>query len=217
MADNVVVRSDPPSVALRLAELGLEEGTLSGAVLYGHQQASMLTRHDPALYRGLTPWAKTLRSLREQLAPGPYNWKSVNTHNYETVVNTLGTVAIAVATGDAATGLEDGNPSTTSAKGPETEKAVSGNQLSFVYYAATSDEAPDIRAQTWLLLQHHDREAKEIRIELSLPNRLDPQGYPADWLERVILQPISLEAPPLPERKVETIDIPVSRKTTDAG
>jgi hypothetical protein len=178
---------------------------------------SMLTVLDPALYRSLTPWAKTLTSLREQLVRRPHDWRPLTERNYETVVNKQMTVAITVATGDASTGLRDRQPSTSSAKGSQTGKAVDGNQLSFFYLTADDDQpSTESRMQTWLLLHYYDRQAREIRIELSLPTQLDEQGFPAAWLERIILKPISLEVPPLPERKSEPVVIEVRRKSSAA-
>ena len=64
-------------------------------------------------------------ALREELVPR--GWERSNDANLPLVVNGNGTVAISVATGDEETGMKEGAPCTSSAKGPKTALAILEN------------------------------------------------------------------------------------------
>lgn len=201
-------------VAARLADLQVAEQALRDAALAGQEAASTSTEHDPPNFKGFFAWARTVRRLRDELAP--QGWSSSNARGYATAVNPDETMAIAVASGDEGTGLEDGEPSTRSTKGPATVAAVAQNQLVFF---PDPDSPPRVdpeqaaNMQTWLLLFYLDEDREEVRLELSLPEGLDDDGYVVSWRERIILPRISFgyEAPEAEEAPQE-IEIPIERR-----
>ncbi len=45
-----------------------------------------------------------------------------------------------------------------------------------------------VNKQTWFLLHYWDEDADEIRVELSLPAEMTPDGFVIQWRERIILR-----------------------------
>jgi hypothetical protein len=109
------------------------------------------------------------------------------------VLNESRTIAISVSTGTEGTGLRDGNPCTSSAKGPKTAGVVQVNQLQeflFPEMALPSKESLSATGRaTWILLMHRDRDAQEVRCELSRPISMTDDGHVDGWAERIILNP----------------------------
>ena len=154
----------------RLAELGLAETKLAEIVRRGYVAFASCTPNDPPLYPGFSAWATMVRGLREYLLP---DWERSDENNYSLVINPAGNVAIAVATGDDATGHSDAIPTTKSSKGPSTLEAVTSNQiqleLPYVFPpvpAPARPANPDEQRMTWILLVH--RAQNEVRCELSI-------------------------------------------------
>ena len=207
MPPHLTKTEDAPS---RLEELGLTPGDLAQAVQLGLSSAATCTKHDPSNLPGLILWGRTIRGLRDALVPR--GWKSENTYNYPTVVSPDRSVAISVAGGDYYTGRTDGVPSTRSSKGPVTRAAVIQNQLTFAELDASFAELNPAPRTTWLLLHHHDQEAKEVRMELSLPAGLDADDVVTAWHERILLEPFTTAyEPPAPLEEVE-IEVPLTRR-----
>lgn len=176
----------------RLAQLGLKEDRLAEIVLRGFVAFASCTPNDPPLYPGFSAWAAMVRGLREYLLP---EWERSDENNYSLVINPAGTVAIAVATGDDATGLPDVDPTTKASKGPSTVEAVASNQAQFSLPfefppvpSSTRPIHPDDRRMTWILLVH--RAQGEVRYELSLPTSMGTDGRVGGWRERIIMNPI---------------------------
>ena len=198
----------------RLAQLSLRQSELTPAVQLGLAAAVGCTRHDPLNLPGLLQWGRTIRGLRDALVP--HGWTSENDQNFPTVVNPEGTLAISVAGGDYYTGRSDGTPSTRSKKGPVTRAAVQQNQLCFAIVGGELVTAPlpdstPLPRSTWLLLHYHDREAAEMRMELSLPAGLDDEDIVTAWHERILLAPLNTAyEPPLDEGT--DIDVPIARR-----
>lgn len=174
----------------RLAQLGLEEDRLTEIVRRGYVAFASCTPNDPPLYPGFSAWAAMVRGLREYLLPA---WSRCDENNYSLVVNPSDTMAIAVATGDDATGRIDVSPTTKSSKGPSTADAVSSNQLQlelpYIFDsapAAADDGAPEEKRITWIFLVHRARD--EVRCELSLPTSMGTDGRVDKWRERIILK-----------------------------
>ena len=99
-------------------------------------------------------------------------WKRHDEGNYSTVVDKRLGIAIAVATGDEATGLRGAIPRTKYPKGPTTERAVKQNNLQLrLFDEPEHREGAEIREDrmplTWILLIA--RLDEEVRCELSLP------------------------------------------------
>lgn len=176
----------------RLVQLGLEESRLAEIVRRGYIAFASCTPNDPPLYPGFSTWATMVRGLREYLLP---DWERCDENNYSLVINPTGTMAIAVATGDDATGRSEVSPTTKSSKGPSTIDAVTSNQmqleLPYIFDAAptsTREASLDDQRMTWILLVHRARD--EVRCELSLPTSMGPDGRVDGWRERIILKAI---------------------------
>ncbi len=211
----VTVRVEVGEVRSRLAELGLEETSIAEVVRRGYGVFISCTANDPPLFPGFAAWAQMVRALREYLRP--QQWERSDENNYSLVVNATGTMAIAVATGDDATGNPEATPTTKSSKGPSTVEAVTSNQFQLrldfppvpVPAPARPFEADDKR-MTWILLVH--RGMNEVRCELSLPRSMGADGRIDSWQERIILGSIPVDPelleitppqPPLPDINVD--------------
>lgn len=211
-----VTRHEIADVTTRLAELGLDQMDLLEAVMQGMFARSECTLNDPPLSAGFITWARTVRVLREKLIPK--QWTRSDEGNYPLVVNPVGNLAIAVATGDESTGIAMANPMTKSPKGPRTQSAIEVNQYQSSLFEAFPEfeipETPHNDRVTWILLQHYDQSKKEVRFEMSLPSSYS--GKVDGWSERIILSalpfdpttviPVSI-VPNLPD-----IDIPLIRR-----
>lgn len=212
------VRFETPDVDSRLAELGLKAGVLKESVMQGMLARSEATPNDPPLFAGFAAWARTVRSLREQLIPRPYSWNRSDDGNYPLVVSPNGKIAIAVATGDENTGNPYLTPMTKSPKGPRTQSAIEINQ----YQGHLFDDMPYLEVPegpnsdrvTWILLQNHHQALKEVRYELSLPNSYS--GKIDGWSERIILGSLPFDPTiviPIPVMpNLPDIDVPLLRR-----
>jgi hypothetical protein len=207
-------------VESRLAELGLEEARIAEIVERGYVAFASCTLNDPPLYPGFSAWATMVRALREYLLP--LGWERSDENNYSLVINPDGAVAIAVATGDDATGQAGFQPATKSSKGPSTAGAVTSNQLQLdlifppieVPVLARSS-ASEAQRMTWILLVH--RAQGEVRCELSLPTSMGPDGRVDGWQERIILgaiptDPEVLEITPLTPPHQPDVNVDVKRR-----
>jgi hypothetical protein len=174
----------------RLAAIGLKEEVLWSAVMRGRSAAANLTLNHPPLYRGVTPWGETTCALREALLLE--GWKRSDDGNLPFTVNKSETLAITVATGDKDTGRPDACPCTRSTKGPRTAKAISRNSMASTLFGDIRLRPEDLKLlnrsrMTWILLFYHDGVTDELRCELSLPSKMNTEGYVDGWLERIIL------------------------------
>ena len=187
---NAPVVSGPIDVPNRLKQLGLKEPILRLGAEEGQAEWANCTLNDPPMFRGLVPWARTLRSLRESMIPE--GWERLEDGGQSFVVNKSGTLAITVATGDRHTGVKGETPSTKSSKGPKTQLAIAQNTLAWTLYGdiRTAEKQKADSRITWILLFYRDTETSEIRCELSLPASMNHEGQVDEWKERIILTAI---------------------------
>ena len=187
---------DPMNVRSRLSELGLAEKMLLLAVERGQIARLSCTKNHPPLYPGISAWSETVCALREQLIPE--GWERSDEGNLPFTVNPGRTVAIAVATGDEATGRTDRKPCTKSAKRPRTAGAVATNERQMLLFGPLELRPEHLtkinERMTWLLLIHSDFEVREVRCELSRPVNMNEEGRVDDWAERIILSASSFDA-----------------------
>lgn len=189
-----LVFCDPDVVASRLAQLGTSETALREAINQGHLHRSRLTPNHPRIFPGLEMWGWCVAGLRDQLRP--LGWVAHVSSNYESTVNDSLGLAIAVASGDEATGVAGLHPSNRSKKGRNTVDAVGANRQGDMF----ADLLPEAMARpsihnhdTWILLHHTDVSKKEIRIEFSKPWDIGEDGRITSWSERIILSCISFD------------------------
>jgi hypothetical protein len=186
-----LVFSEPPDVNQRLYQLGLDAPVLTTAALQGLAGWASCTLNHPPTYPGTVFWAETTRALREGLFDRGFARK--NEANLPLVVNADETIAIAVASGDAATWKEDEFPCTRSAKGPKTAEAVRINQqqsFEFIEPLPVIESINTPGRSTWLLLTYRDLKTRILRIELSRPISMNEDGHVDEWAERIILASI---------------------------
>lgn len=215
---NLRINYDLWDVVRRLKELGLTMGPLTDAVRRGYLAAASCTPNHPPLVRGIVGWGEIVCALREHLAS--LGWYGSDDNNYSRVFSQDGRVAIAVATGDEATGKRDGFPATKSLKGPQTAAAITLNQYQMDLFrdglqVLMQEPAPEPeRCMTYILLVHCAEE--EVRSELSLPDQITEEGRVNGWRERNILTPIPLDGEPIEiiPPSQPNLDIDVKRKAS---
>ena len=215
--------SETVHVRSRLADLGpgLTEDALRTAISEGDAAWSGCTDNDPPCTPGILMWGRIVRVLREIL--NGHGWTRDDAFNFSTVVSPAGGVAIAVATGDERTGLDEIGviPTTRYPKGRATRQAIARNveQLQLfeeprVPVQRTGTAAPT----TWFLLVRRAGEA--INVELSLPDAIATDGRIESWSTRLILAavPVHSSAMPVtsaPEDAIEP-EVTVRRRETGA-
>jgi len=139
-------------------------------------------------------------------------------NNYSVVIDDERGIAIAVATGDEATGMAGLSPTTRAVKGISTLLAIVANQAQLSLFSEEDMPAvPQEMAQdearedvvTWILLIH--RADNEVRCELSLPSSMGTDGRINAWHERIILEAVPVDGAPLeivvPEAPEINVDV----------
>ena len=220
MAISLNVFEPTATVDERLETLGISRQILHDAIMAGEAARATCTSNDPPILPGLLAWGRTVRALSELLAP--LGWKRRDEGNYSTIEDGRLGIAIAVATGDEATGDAGAIPRTKYPKGPTTARAVERNNQQLRLFEDLNEESPadestDVQiALTWILLIA--RIDDEVRFELSLPAKIGDDERIEAWTERLILDPfrvnsrayISITLEPTPE-----ISIPITARTDD--
>jgi hypothetical protein len=206
---------DPPVVDEKLAELGLSVEILQEAIKFGQLHWSSCTSHDPLCLPGIMAWGKTIQRLRDLLVP--QGWSAVNERNLPLIIDPAKKVAIAVATGDDGTGVASLAVRTKYPKGLATATFIEKNweQLSLFDHGGKVKiiKRRESDCMTWVLLV--SRTDKEVRCELSLPTSLDYSGHVGTPVERIILEPISIDGDSIElpvDDRVDDIDIQISKR-----
>lgn len=205
-----VLHADPVAAVNALTRLDLTEDALLAAAMQGYMARANCTANHPPLFPSFVAWGETVRALREQLAP--MGWVRNDERNYSRTLHPEGHIAIAVATGNEATGVASESPITKSVKGPSTIEAVEANRLQAwlpgMEPPSTNVDEDEAQPTTWLLLIHHA--ANEIRAELSQPFEIGTDGRINGWRERILLrsmpldpEPLAITPPSLPDLEVE--------------
>lgn len=217
MSAETSISFEPWETNRRLGELGLTEAALIRAAQRGLAAWSACTENHPPVFGGLSAWGETVCALREELMP--LGWDRLNEANLPLVVNSDRTIALTVATGDEQTGRKDGmQPCTMSAKGPRTIAAIAANNQQIVLFPEMLPDSvmPKNGRITWLLLIHRDTQGRELRVELSRPTSMAPEGHVDGWAERIILRSTPFDELPVMglDNPPETpeIDIDIKRR-----
>lgn len=187
---------EPWDVNRRLADLGVTSEILIKAVEASQAARAACTENDAPTFPGLTAWNAAVRSMREDLVLE--GWRRFNDANQPLVVRPDNALALTCTSADWNTGREGiVDPKTNCCKGPRTLEKVELNGWLFAELA--QDEAAKVeagnlrRANTWMLLIHHDKVLGQVRSELSRPVEADPNGIIVGWSERIILPPFEIE------------------------
>lgn len=212
MAEPAARFPEPHERAAGLRKIGVTEERVRRVVARGLQARLACTPFHPPMFPGVAQWADSHRALREEYVPE--GWIPDDAGNYSVTIRPDGEVAIAIATGDDRTGIPGTpQPRTRHQRGQRTHDAVSENQL--VLFGPSGElrvaaEEP-LKRLTYYLLIHvrHD----EVRVELSLPERIDDTGRICSWSERNFIAPLAIELPRLDDEDDPgmDIDVPVER------
>lgn len=204
-------------VADKLAELGLSMDVLEDAVWTGESYRSGCTANDPKSMPGFIAWGRAMRCLREHLLP--QGWERHEISNLPLVVNRKSRIAIAVSSGDEATGNAYLVARTKNRKGKAAKAMVTSayHQLSLFPNGSDVTRKKPEGFQIWYLL--FSRQENMANYQLSLPKRME-EGKPIhDWAETIFFPPLNLD-----DRKhgrnieteehetIETIDVEIFRK-----
>jgi hypothetical protein len=199
----------------RLANLGLEPEPLRDVVRHSFHAFISCSLNHPPLVRGIWAWGEAVRALREYTLPNGLRRSDQN--NYSVVIDDERHIAIAVATGDEATGIPQLTPTTRAVKGISTLLAVVANQAQLSLFSAEDlpalpqaidDDEDREDVVTWILLIH--RAKSEVRCELSLPSSMGADGRINAWHERIILDAIPVDGDPMEIVVPEVPDIEVN-------
>jgi hypothetical protein len=188
-----------------LDALKLTESVLLEAIAEGEVARDSCTPNDPPSCAGFLGWARTVRALRDRLVPA--GWRKDDWLNLPVVISPDNLTAIAVMSGDSATGQADRNPRPKYDKGEVTFAAVMRNQCELFSDQRQTPTAPKM----WILLRRRDR--SEVRAELSLPDSISDAGAIETWRTRILLGPAVIGGgPELMPTEPDEIVVPIGRK-----
>ncbi|WP_405583825.1 hypothetical protein [Streptomyces sp. NBC_01190] len=188
----------------RLVGLGLEGGTLRQALGASNTERSLCSKeHAAKIAPGIYAYNGLVTSLSRQM-DGVNDWRRIDLAGVLPIMlNDRTRVALGVTSGNQMTGRRSGKlqPSSRYPKGELTKKLVGRNdplgQIALLERSAFQvEEEPDELAgyNLWLMLVYFDQELKEIRHEVSLPERLNAKGYVKDWYDRILpMEPYSVD------------------------
>lgn len=183
-----------------LGQLGLTLAILHNALLAGERERRTCTKFDAKSAPGFLMWTRTTRRLREQLTPKPRSWRSVDINQLPMAVNPDRTVGIVVSSGDAFTGLDipGQQPKTRYPKGAMTAAVVERNEQLALFdvpgeaESVTPNPGEYAALVTWVLLWYRDGRRREIRGEVSRPEKVGDDRKIDHWAQRILLPPIPL-------------------------
>lgn len=187
-----ILHDAPAEIASRLEQLGVTDVALREAIYQGHLQRTRLTLNHPRNFPGLVMWGEVVAALRDQLRP--LDWIRQDVGSFPVTVNETLKLAIAVASGDEATGNPYSHPSNRSKKGRNTVEAIEANRQMVLFEEFLQEIKDDVEGnQTWILMHYTDTTKGEIRFELSLPADIGNDGKITSWSERILLGSISFD------------------------
>jgi len=209
--------SESSEIETRLKQMGLSSEILHDAVESGELYRSGCTPNDPKSLPGFLAWGRTTRALREKLIPN--GWQGIDILNLPMVLNKEKTIAIAVTSGDNATGNPALVAKTKYVKGRATQGVIIRNLVQLSLFPNNKEVFPLQTGSanqfvTWFLLVH--RQGDEVFYQLSLPNNIKKGEPVGDWQESIYFPPFKLQGPSTPNNYKETsgeeINVEISRK-----
>lgn len=195
-----------------LAQFGVSVEILHGALRAGERERRTCTKFDAKSAPGFLMWTRTTRRLREQLTPAPRSWRAIDLNQLPMVINADRSIGIVVSSGDVFTGLHVPGqpPKTRYPKGAMTAAVVERNEQLALFDVPDEPESDAPKPGeydalvTWVLLWYRDARKREIRGELSRPEKVGDNGKIDQWGDRILLPPIPLGG----EVKIEEGDEP---------
>jgi hypothetical protein len=188
---------EEPEVRSRLEELGLSLEGMLRVVAAGGGGYRATTGFHPSSAAGTYLYMEATAALRRLLVPG--GWEADEADRQPRTFHPERGVAILVQTGDEMTGIDgDREPTTRHPKGTATQKKVAENGQQMVLFQV-SPQPNGTGWQNWVLLVAIVE--KEIRAELSLPERWSEDSRPCGWRERILLRAQELDGPDVTGRR----------------
>ncbi|WLW53418.1 hypothetical protein [Streptomyces sp. YU58] len=191
---NLEAAGEPSTYAAELAKLGLRPDPLRQALGASNTERGLCSKkHAAPIAPGIYAYNGLVTSLSKQLEDE--DWERVDLAGVLPIMlNPETRVALGVTSGNRLTGIRSGRqqPSSRYPKGELTRKLVGRNvspgQIELLARSAFQVEEPADALSgynLWLMLVYFDQQQKEIRHEISLPERLSVKGYVKDWYVRI--------------------------------
>lgn len=202
-----------------IEKLGLKPEWLQRVCMRALAAYNQKTTNDALIAGGLYTYLEAVKSLRDELCPK--GWLKKARNNVELVTNLEKGLSVMVSSGNSDTGMKHGNPpKTKNPKGIQTQKYVLLNNKQMVIPSMKRSIKSVSFSHTWILLYHIDEGKKQMRLELSLPVKMDMDGLRINsWRKRIIITPIDFtNSPELNSLKQEfspDIDIDLERKINE--
>jgi len=197
-----------PAAELRLRELGLEVSWLVDAVRASEIERRSCSPLEPSIAPGFKAWSAAFRRLAEELVPR--GWAKTETLNLPRLVNKSTAVAVAVSSGNEATGTSN-EPDFKNTRGEVSKLLIRTNQRQLVLFAEMQyvPIPAEEEQKTWWLLIYSD-DSGVLRAELGLPIRLGGDAELSMWEQRIVIDIPNLDQPSIPESDEEPPEILVN-------
>ncbi|HCY83947.1 MAG TPA: hypothetical protein DHV36_02300 [Desulfobacteraceae bacterium] len=213
-----IITHETQTYADELSQLGLEQSwieQIAGRIISAFNQT---TRNDAKSAAGIMAYLAAVRSVRDILCPE--GWTIEREHNLEITKNDEIGISLIVSSGDKNTGNENQTPKTKNPKGEQTKRIVHEN-TNYKSLFPDFDKIHTIEIcenPNWILLYHIDAPQKQMRLEISLPVKMNYYGNKIeDWKKRIILPMIDFNPSPVvsdPEF-AEEFEFEIKRKADD--
>ncbi|WP_130799179.1 hypothetical protein [Streptomyces otsuchiensis] len=177
-----------------LARIRLRPEIMLNAVGASNTERGLCARDDAApIGPGIYAYNGLVTSLSRQLRDE--DWTRVNVSGVLPIMlNPEARVALGVTSGDRMTGRRGRQqPKSRYAKGELTRKIIGRNvspgqlELESPEFPKEENDQDQLTGYNlWMMLVFYDRDLKEIRYEVSLPERLSSKGRIQNWYHRVV-------------------------------
>ena len=199
-----------------IRNLGLKSEWLQYVAKKALAAHNQTTAHDAATAAGSYAYFAAIRGLRDILCPK--GWEPYMRMNVEMVFYPETNMWIMVSSGNEDTGNENGIPQTKNEKGKEIKKWVSLNDKQLQFPNMERKITNISLSHIWILLFHIDTLKSQVRMELSLPTKIDIDGSRVSaWNSRIIIDPIDFSHTPSPPKQhqdfVPEVTIKLKRKS----
>ncbi|MCD9475041.1 hypothetical protein C9J20_16350 [Photobacterium phosphoreum] len=192
MATNVLKIENYEVNSSVVKNVEIEASIFRQSVLNGINEFKKVNKFHPITAAGSRAWSEIVATFRQLVVTQDANWKSEHMCGMPILVNSQLLTTIIITSGDKNTGMQNATPRTKNEKGQVTKNIVGQNYSLFEEpnEIVSSFTAIDPH-QTWVFLYYLDKEAKEVRFELSLPLGTSLSGSSgkikiSDWKTRVI-------------------------------
>jgi hypothetical protein len=192
----------------KLSALDLNQQAVVMAVENSEIERLGCSVFEPRLVPGIKAWAAAFRTMAEDVVPR--GWRKIEARNLPRLVNDDLHIALAVISGNEATGLKHRTPKSKTPRGEQSLSFVRFNQVQGILFPDLAlPETADEYLTYWLLIFSDGKGTR--RAELSLPMDIDAEYRLCAWRERVL---ITLPEPEptrgkLPEDEEPPLDIEV--------